>query len=197
MDEQLAISELARRAGVSIRTIRYYIGEGLLPQPQSKGRHAQYPQEALIRLELIRKLRDAFLPLKEIRILITDLDESQIQVLLAGGMVTEKKYIAEPPPTYNSDTGNPQAVEYISQVLKTHPAATDAVQPIPTISDRIALKQAVFSLPALKPSTRREERWLRIEIAPGVELSLRHPLKPEIEKNLEPLIAQVRSLFRR
>jgi DNA-binding transcriptional MerR regulator len=195
MDEQLAISELARRAGVSIRTIRYYIGEGLLPPPQSNGRYAQYPQEFLIRLELIRKLRDAFLPLKEIRILITDLDESQIQVLLAGGMVTEKKNIADAPPTYNSDTGNPQAVEYINQILKTHLSPPDAVQPIPTISDRIALKQAVFSLQALKPSIGREERWLRIEIAPGVELSLRHPLKPDIEQNLERLIAQVRLLF--
>ncbi|MDP9381147.1 MAG: MerR family DNA-binding transcriptional regulator [Chloroflexota bacterium] len=31
--EVMGISELAERAGVSLRTVRYYVSEGLLPPP--------------------------------------------------------------------------------------------------------------------------------------------------------------------
>ncbi|HZW02420.1 MAG TPA: MerR family transcriptional regulator, partial [Anaerolineaceae bacterium] len=55
------IHELADLAGVSIRTIRYYINEGLLPAPDARGRYSTYREEYLDRLRLIRKLKDAFL----------------------------------------------------------------------------------------------------------------------------------------
>ena len=35
--EEYLIGELAKKADVSVRTIRYYISEGLLPSPQSRG----------------------------------------------------------------------------------------------------------------------------------------------------------------
>ncbi|MCL4562693.1 MAG: MerR family transcriptional regulator, partial [Chloroflexi bacterium] len=57
----LLIHELARRAGVSVRTIRYYIEEGLLPPPGNLGRYSLYGEEYLDRLELIRQLKAAYL----------------------------------------------------------------------------------------------------------------------------------------
>jgi DNA-binding transcriptional MerR regulator len=63
----MGIAELARRAGVTPRTIRYYVAEGLLPAPAGRGQRRAYGPEHLDRLEAIRELKAAYLPLHEIR----------------------------------------------------------------------------------------------------------------------------------
>ena len=52
------ISELADKTGVSNRTIRYYVEEGLLPQPEVRGKYAIFTDDYLHRLELIKALKD-------------------------------------------------------------------------------------------------------------------------------------------
>ena len=63
----MGIAELARKAGVTPRTIRYYVVEGLLPAPAGQGQRRAYGQVHLDRLEAIRELKAAYLPLHEIR----------------------------------------------------------------------------------------------------------------------------------
>ena len=62
-----SIGEIARKAGVTRRTIRYYVELGLLPPPESSGRGASYGPEHLARLEAIKSLQEARLSLDEIR----------------------------------------------------------------------------------------------------------------------------------
>jgi DNA-binding transcriptional MerR regulator len=53
------ISELSRRSGVTIPTIKYYLREGLLPPGEPTGRNqAAYGDRHLERLRLIRALRE-------------------------------------------------------------------------------------------------------------------------------------------
>ena len=68
-DEQreYSISELADRAGVSTRTVRYYVSEGLLPPPVGSGPTSRYTDAHRRQLELIGHLKAQYLPLKEIR----------------------------------------------------------------------------------------------------------------------------------
>ena len=63
----LDLPELADRAGVSIRTVRYYIQQGLLQEPEARGPGAHYTEEHLDRLLLIKRLQKEHLPLAEIR----------------------------------------------------------------------------------------------------------------------------------
>ena len=64
----LDLIELADRAGVSIRTVRYYIQQGLLSKPEARGPGAHYSEEHhLARLLLIKRLQREHLPLAEIR----------------------------------------------------------------------------------------------------------------------------------
>lgn len=64
---QMRIDELANRAGVPNRTIRYYCQQGLLAPPILKGRIGYYDSSHLDRLKLIRELREKrFLPLSVI-----------------------------------------------------------------------------------------------------------------------------------
>jgi len=55
----MKVSELSRRAQVPLPTIKFYIREGLLPGGVRTGRNqAEYSEEHLERLSLIRSLRD-------------------------------------------------------------------------------------------------------------------------------------------
>lgn len=60
-------SELAARTGVSERTVRYYVAEGLLPAPSGRGRGANFGPGHLIRLQLIRAIQQAGANLETIR----------------------------------------------------------------------------------------------------------------------------------
>ncbi|MCX7622238.1 MAG: helix-turn-helix domain-containing protein [Thermomicrobium sp.] len=63
----MTIHELAERAGVPPRRIRYYVARGLLPPPEGRGPTARYGPEHLRRLQLIRELRERRLGLDDIR----------------------------------------------------------------------------------------------------------------------------------
>ncbi len=52
------VEELAARAGVSVDTIRFYQGRGLLPAPRRQGRVAFYDDAHLGRIRRIRELLD-------------------------------------------------------------------------------------------------------------------------------------------
>lgn len=55
-DTPLTIDQLAMRSGISVRTIRFYAGKGLLPPPRLRGRLGLYGPDHLARLELICEL---------------------------------------------------------------------------------------------------------------------------------------------
>src|SRR5919198_989441 len=103
--ERLGIGALAERAGVTPRTVRYYVAEGLLPPPGGTGQQRVYTHEHLLRLKAIRRLKEAYLPLGEIRHRLAGLSPGELQRLAE----------ASPPPPGS-------ALEYITAVLATPPA---------------------------------------------------------------------------
>jgi DNA-binding transcriptional MerR regulator len=88
-EERYGIAELAEAADVSVRTVRYYIGEGLLPPPVTAGARSYYTREHLARLQLIGHLKDAYLPLREIRRQLASLDEETIRELVEAEILAE------------------------------------------------------------------------------------------------------------
>jgi DNA-binding transcriptional MerR regulator len=67
-----AVGELAGLAGVSRRTVRYYVQEGLLPAPLGVGRGRHYGPEHLTRLLQVKALQEQGRSLDEIRRLLAD-----------------------------------------------------------------------------------------------------------------------------
>ncbi len=61
------VEELARQAGVSVDTVRFYQGRGLLPPPERRGRVAIYGDGHLERLQRIRRWLKEGLTLAVIR----------------------------------------------------------------------------------------------------------------------------------
>lgn len=81
------LAELAEEAGVSPRTVRYYVQRGLLPAPPFKGPDTVYGEEHLLRLKAIRVLQARFLPLDAIQAELQRLSPDELRTL-AGADAT-------------------------------------------------------------------------------------------------------------
>ncbi|MFF2727786.1 MerR family transcriptional regulator [Streptomyces sp. NPDC058008] len=74
-DGLCGIGELAERAGVSVKTVRFYSDNGLLPEAsRSAGGHRRYGPDSLERLRLIRSLRTMDLPVSAVRRVLAEQD---------------------------------------------------------------------------------------------------------------------------
>jgi DNA-binding transcriptional MerR regulator len=83
-EARLSLADLTRAADVSVRTVRYYIAEGLLPPPVGAGPRSAYTGAHLDRLRLIGRLKESYLPLKEIRRRLAGLPDAEVGRLLAA-----------------------------------------------------------------------------------------------------------------
>lgn len=77
------IDDLARTAGLTVDTVRYYQREGLLPPPRREGRHVLYGPEHLARLERVRELQEKRFSLAAIRSLL-DADRPELAEIFGG-----------------------------------------------------------------------------------------------------------------
>ena len=68
--EKLSIDELATLTGLTARTVRYYIQQGLVSRPEGAKRGAYYARRHVEQLLLIRRWTDAGLSLDRVRELI-------------------------------------------------------------------------------------------------------------------------------
>jgi len=74
--ERYSIDELSALAGVTPRTVRYYIAEGLLDRPAGEKRGAHYLRRHLEQLLLVRRWTEAGLSLERVRELIAGAPEA-------------------------------------------------------------------------------------------------------------------------
>ena len=182
-DDRYSLTELADLAGVTSRTVRFYLAQGLLPAVGQSGPGSKYDAGHLARLRLIRRLQGEHLPLAEIRRRLDGLDEDEIRDL-AGSR--------EPAPPSDS------ALDYLRSVLGGSAAApAPAIAPY-AFAERLG--EPYGSTPASAPaaeSARPMERsqWERIVLAPDVELHIRRPLARAQNKQVDRLVTIARELL--
>ena len=136
---RLSLGELTRSAGVSVRTVRYYIAEGLLPPPVGAGPQSAYTAGHLDRLRLIARLKAAYLPLKEIRRRLAGLDDAEVRRLLTTD--GDAIWSAVPPSVAPVPATPPDSAgDYLDRVLGPRPplAVNQAAAPAPPASSRVA-----------------------------------------------------------
>lgn len=80
-DREYTLAELGRSADVSVRTIRYYQSEGLLPKPSRRTGQAVYAQHHLERLRSIVALQSKGLRLQTIRTVLGEGGEAGSDVV--------------------------------------------------------------------------------------------------------------------
>jgi DNA-binding transcriptional MerR regulator len=77
------VDDLAREAGVTVDTIRYYAREGLMPAPTPAGRHRLYGEKHLDRIRRIKELQEQRFSLAAIRAVV-ETDRPGIDTLFTG-----------------------------------------------------------------------------------------------------------------
>lgn len=203
-NKSYTIGELAQEAEVTTRTIRYYVAEEVLPPPVGNGRASLYTEEHLNRLHLVKILKEEFLPLQEIRALLSGLDHQAVLELLA------ERRQAAPPPTPNLAKAYLQTLlippvsandtsSLMRHKVESHPARNAssgeaASRPLATPAPEKRLETGLAQVIPITPASSEAQPvtgfWERIEVVPGVELHVKaetaaSPLRSKLEQLLK------------
>ena len=192
-DVSYTLADLCDLAGVTPRTVRYYVAEGLLRSPGTSGPGARYGEGHLARLRLIRRLQREHLPLAEIRRRLAALDDDEA-IALAGGP-------AGPPPD--------SALDYVRGVLARRgvaasgrsavpPPAAAVALPAPAIERRLLVDPSGpqwWSADGSLTTPPERSQWERIVISPDVELHVRRPLTRSQNRAVARLLDEARRLL--
>ncbi|MBW6473774.1 MAG: MerR family transcriptional regulator [Anaerolineaceae bacterium] len=187
------INELAKRADTTVRTIRYYTSEGLLPQPDTDGKYAYYDENHLQRLELILRMKEAYLPLKEIRQIMLSLSDEEVKLRLMEKNQTHKiEYLDDNlPPIQKSKESD--ALNYISNLMETQTKfRSNQLQSRRPPQFPQDLDDLQIPLPISPDDV---ENWQRIILAPGVEMHLRYPTDSDTNHRIQQLISYAKKIF--
>ncbi|HUQ77540.1 MAG TPA: MerR family transcriptional regulator [Patescibacteria group bacterium] len=183
-----SLTELAALAGVTPRTVRFYLAQGLLPSPGATGPGVKYGEDHLDRLRLIRRLQREHLPLAEIRTRLAGLDGSEIALLADAVLPADD---ASMPPVDPADT----ALDYVRRLLRP------ASEP-PRLLKRMAMAAeapapAYSTAPPPEPSPPPVERsqWERVALTPDIELHVRRPLSRPQSRKVDRLVSIARELL--
>jgi DNA-binding transcriptional MerR regulator len=187
--EEFLIGELSVRAGVTLRTIRYYTSEGLLPDPIKRGSRYYYTQDHVDRLKEIDRLKRRYLPLQEIKHLLAVASSEDLQKLLE----MQDGYAREKPAQPWDAKKKSDAQEYIDGLL-SNPEWDLQKGSIPTRGHR---KNVMIDVHQGLESELNGEAWTRIQLIPGVELHVIEALDPKIKILVEELIQHARKLLGR
>jgi DNA-binding transcriptional MerR regulator len=199
-----AIADLAHLTGVSVRTIRYYLAQGLLPASGESGPGAHYGQGHLDRLQLTKRLQEQHQPLSEIRVRLGAMSDDEVAALASED--------AEPV------TPSTSALEYVRSVLGagarnehrplrllTVAAPLASVAPGPRLMVEAAPVEpaaggAAASAPTTEPtneeSALERSQWERLALGPNVELHIRRPLSRLEQRRVERLITIARQVLK-
>ncbi len=176
------IAQLSDLAGITPRTVRYYIAQGLIPAPAARGAGSHYSADHLERLRVIRSLQREHLPLAEIRRRMERLADEEIRAIAdAEGR--------RAPPT--------SALEYVRETMAAirEPRAEEAQMFAAMLASPSAIARDASPAVTRPPSTVQRSQWDRIELAQDVELHIRRPLTRDQNKRVEQLLDVARTLF--
>jgi DNA-binding transcriptional MerR regulator len=180
------LSELASLTGLSPRTIRYYITQGLVPAPGREGRATRYPESTRMRLQLIARWRDEEVSLAQIRKRLDRLGDADMPMRAFRAAPPDRprsvlsRNIPAPRSLAPDETEGfePRSAERSVRFELSAPDATyDHEESAPMDSTTAETRQLRIDLPT-EPDHGVGERshWEHIRITTDIELHVRRPL---------------------
>jgi DNA-binding transcriptional MerR regulator len=187
---EYSLTELTDAAGVSVRTVRYYVAEGLLPPPVSAGPKSHYTRAHLDRLRLIGQLKASYLPLREIRRHLTQLDDEEVRQL-----VETAEADASP-----AAQGSPRGRLLADMQLQQQPHPEPQPPPIDSAADYLSRVMNRNRTPAPRPSPppithAQASTWRRVPLGDDAELLIREEAYHRKQERIDWLIDWARKVL--
>jgi Ca-activated chloride channel family protein len=145
------LEDLARRAGVSPRTVRYYVQRGLVPAPAFRGPDTAYGEEQLAALLAVKKLQEEFWPLEAIASTIAGRSIEELHRIGEGKLHPRK-------PSADADAEEPESPPSKRRAPKAEASAPLSRSRV----ERVELARGVTLL--VDESAGEDERALAVEI---------------------------------
>lgn len=192
----LTLDELCEQTGVTVRTVRYYIAEGLLPPPIGHGTSARYSGEHLDRLTAIAALKDRFLPLREIRRTLSGLEPEAIASMAeqARGQMDHGVALSAPAPQVQSAPAASPAR------FKASPPADAGQEPdISAYIDRVLNQPATANRRRSSPPVPEPDEataWMRVRISDEAELLIEADRYHRHEAQIAALVAWAQRILK-
>jgi DNA-binding transcriptional MerR regulator len=217
-DTPYSIADLARLTGVNVRTIRYYLAQGLLPASGESGPGAHYGEGHLDRLRLTRRLQQQHLPLAEIRRQLAEMTDDEVAGVLAAPLEPAQTptgsaldYVRAVLGQQARNTPSPPAAPARALLRRTAGYARMGMvsEPAEMTTTEVADAAAFLLAPALarnaaptteppitEPPAPERSQWERLSLGPNVELNIRRPLSRIEQRRVERLITIARQVLK-
>jgi DNA-binding transcriptional MerR regulator len=219
-EDRYSLTELADLAGVTPRTVRYYLAQGLLPAVGQTGPGSKYDEDHLARLRLIRRLQAEHLPLAEIRRRLDDLESNEIRDLAgsdapappADSALDYIRTVLGGPgqpaePGFGRSVHAGRSITFFAAAPADVASDGSTARPAGSIARPAAAIQPAAVIPPApsatapaanppdKAATYERSQWERIVLATDIELHLRRPLTRAQNKQVDRLVAIARELL--
>lgn len=203
MTEEFTLEDLENMSGLTMRTLRYYIQEGLLPGPDTRGKYARYSQSHLDTIRFIERLKLLNMPLKQIRHLLETMSSEDIERIIQSEPV--KDLIKSSPSFLDKEEKGKKNEEKRSSAL-------DYIHSLESPQEKYYFKESIknnylppapaqIPAPGLATTENKQakdgETWQRIQLADGLELQVRQPISKEKERIVNELIEISGKLLRK
>ncbi len=188
--DSYTLDELTSAADVTVRTVRYYISEGLLPPPDGSGRGARYSAEHRDRLDLIASLKRRHLPLKEIRHYLEALTGDEIAEL-AEEERGETGISFAPRNPIGDQHDSHVSMSMADASYDTPPDESSALDYIRSIRQEPVPHRPVYVPP---PRVEPDRQWRRLTISPEAELLISDELYRRRQRQIESLLQWARRI---
>jgi DNA-binding transcriptional MerR regulator len=203
MTLDLTIEDLAKQSGLSLRTLRYYIQEGLLPGPDTQGKYARYSQAHLDQLELILRLKRLRLPLNEIRHLLENMTLDEIRQVRQLQDIIYRNLPGPSAETQGkisiSDSGS-SALDYIHSLeieQRSLRSITGSPSGYPQVQrGGLSTPAHISSKEQFSDGSTKPQSWTRLVLREGVELNISAKEAARMKNEMDQLIQFARKIFR-
>ena len=162
--ESLDSDALAKRLGISARTLRAWVAAGAVPRPPARGHNTRFDRAAIIVAHAVAALRREGVRLPQTKQLLAGKTEAELREL--GGL--------PPAPAPRSPRALPaNASPSAEPPTKSGPLSGDVMpsSPIPRPNPLDAREEVRSGAPV-------GSEWRRIELLPGLELHVRSDAPP-------------------
>jgi DNA-binding transcriptional MerR regulator len=171
---EYTISELAEQAGVSTRTIRYYVSEGLLPPPVGSGPTSRYTSAHRDQLAIIDRLKAQYLPLKEIRRRLIGHGHGlgSMGSSAASGPAPASRALGDAAkgPSATAEQAYPAQSRRMREISDEEQGSAFAEHRLAAAPGAYEAAAADYSMPPPAPLRHGDHSWRRVEISEEAEL---------------------------